>query len=367
MSQEQGQPEPQAIQASGAAVLIRVSDVVERPIEWLWPNRIPLGKITLFQGDPSVGKSTVTLDIAARITKGATWPDGHGTAPQGCVILVSAEDGIADTIRPRLTAAGAGLDCVHVLEGFATKEKGGVDPVSLDTHVNQLHALLLERPDVRLVIIDPISAYLGGVDSHVNADVRKILGPLSKLAEARAVSFIIVTHMNKSAGTKAMYRGTGSLAFVAAARAAWAFSKDSGDPTRRLMTLVKNNLAREATGLAYTIVGDPPHVQWDPTPITTTADEALGSESGSSDDRYEKEDAADFLRELLAAGPKPAKEVFAAAKQAGHSEATIKRAKRSAGVQTVQVGFHGGWMWSLKQSTGDQSLTEAHPESPESV
>src|SRR5262249_44074013 len=157
------------------------SDIVERKLCWLWPGRIPLGKFTLFAGDPGLGKSAATIDIAARVTRGTSWPDGAPNDQPGSVIILSAEDDDEDTIRPRLRVAGANLDKVHILQAVRHAKTDGdttLDHFSLATDVAALRDAVVSLEDVRLVIIDPISAYLGNTDSHVNARVRGIIAPL---------------------------------------------------------------------------------------------------------------------------------------------------------------------------------------------
>jgi len=306
--------------------------------------------MTLFQGDPSVGKSTVTLDIAARVTQGSPWSDRADLhAPRGDVLLLSAEDSVADTIRPRLRAAGADLARVHVIDGVRTVRSDHLEAVKLGDHLAHLEAELRARPEIRLLIVDPISAYMGSVDSHSNADVRGVLAPLSGLADRFGVAVIAVTHMNKGTGGKAIYRATGSLAFVAAARAAWSFSRDPGDKNRCIMSLVKNNLAAPLPGLAYRMTGDPPRIEWDPEPVNITADEILAEESGECE-RSELDEGTEFLRATLAEGPMASNELYERAKAAGISRSTLKRAKKPAGVEARLPEFQGKWTWFLRQS-----------------
>jgi len=328
----------------------RVADVEERPVNWLWPSRIASGKLTLFQGDPSVGKSTVTLDIAARITRGLAWPDRSDCfAPLGEVLLLSAEDSIADTIRPKLRAAEANLARVVVVDGKRHRGHPGISPISLETDLLDIAAELRARPDVRLLVMDPISAYLGAVDSHANADVRRVLAPIAHFAELFNVAVIAVTHLNKSGGGKAIYRGTGSLAFVAAARAAWSFTRDPNDPDRCIMAQVKNNLAKAMPGLAYRLDGEPPRVIWEADPIYVNADDMLAEESGEGDNSARQE-AAEWLRSILSDGPISAVELQRRAEADGIKERTLKRAKALAGVESKREGFGGSWTWQLKDS-----------------
>lgn len=344
---------------AGRLKTTRLSQIDETTVEWLWPNRIPLGKITLIQGDPSVGKTTLVLDIAARVTTGRPWPDRSDIAPPiGDVFILTAEDGVADTIKPRLRAAGADVDRVVVVEGVATPTPDVTDPVSFDRHLYLLESAIRDAREPRLVLIDPISAYLGAVDSHMNADVRRVLGPVSKLAERLKVAIVGITHLNKSGGTKAMYRGTGSLAFVAASRACYQVSKDPADRTRRLMMEVKNNLGPPMPGLAYRLVGEPPRLEWENGPIEMTADEAIAAEAVPPEPSTLRDDAVRWLVAFLSDGPKPQREVLAAARRAGFSERTLDRSKPLAGVECKPSGFHGAWHWYLADCQRTPSKTQ---------
>jgi hypothetical protein len=233
------------------AKLVKVSTVEAVPIRWLWPGRMALGKATLIAGHPGLGKSQLTAYLAAQVTKGAPWPAGEGSAPKGQVIMLSAEDDIADTIRPRLDAAGADIHSVHMLT--AVQEGDGVRGFNLARDLAALDASLSQIGNVKLVIIDPITAYMSGTDTHKTADVRALLAPVSDLAVKHKVAVVVVSHLNKGGGGEAMTRVTGSLAFVAAARAAYVVQKDPEDPKRRLFQPIKNNLGVDDTGLAFRI------------------------------------------------------------------------------------------------------------------
>lgn len=350
----------------GAAIVTRLADVTPEPISWLWPDRIALGKLTLLAGDPGLGKSFLSLDVAARVSTGAGWPDrpGEGFEPGG-VVLLSAEDDLADTIRPRLDAAGA--DCARIVAltavGAASDpERGAVRPFDLGRDLPALEAAIRKVDDCRLVVIDPITAYLGRTDSHVNAEVRGLLGPLADLAARHRVAVVAVTHLNKSGNGPAIYRAMGSLAFAAAARAVWSVSRDKGDPDRRLFLPVKNNIAPDAGGLGYRIKpgreGGCPVVEWEPDRVDLSADDALSVDRGGGDGRTERDDAADWLRELLADGPRPARDVLAHAIAAGFSKRTIDRAKPIARVRVRKETFGGGWQWELVAPEGCQPAPE---------
>ena len=347
---------PDEVGKPGTARLVTVlaSEVAPEPIAWLWPGHIVRGKVTLLAGDPGLGKSLATLSLAAVVTTGGQWPVTRERCELGSVLLLSAEDDIADTIRPRLDAAGANparIRIVQAVETFDVRRNEFTEQMfSLQWDLEALDSLLEEMGDCILVIVDPVTAYLGGTDSHKNAEVRALLAPLSKIASKHRVAIVAVTHLNKGSGATAMHRFTGSLAFVAAARAAFVVTKDKDDPARRLLLPAKNNLAEDATGFAYRVRGDDngvARIEWEPDVITISADELLTV----SVSRPLKRDAAeDWLRELLAAGEMPASEVKRLAQIAGFGWSTIMAAKTKLGIDTLKRGFQGEWIWSLPES-----------------
>jgi len=336
--------------AEPMAIVTCLADVMPQPVEWLWPGRFPLGKLSLVCGDPGLGKSFVTLDMAARVSSGTSWPDRRGEAnPAGGVIILSAEDDVADTIRPRLDAAGADVARISTIEGVQFADNKHPSPFNLLRDTGTLEQVLNERSDVRLVIIDPISAYMGKTDSHVNAEVRSALSPLSAIAARRRVAFVLVTHLSKTMGTRAIYRAMGSLAFAAAARAVWLIVEDAEDAGLRLVLPLKSNLAEPALGMGYRIVGSPagPVVGWMADPVAIQPDQALTALAKSAS--KERSEAAEWLEEILSRGPKSAKEVFAEARLAGFARRTIFRAKEGMRIKVKRSGFGkaGEWAWEL--------------------
>jgi hypothetical protein len=340
-----------------APTLIRLADVQPEPVQWLWPGRIALGKVTLIAGDPGLGKSFLTLDLAARVTLGVDWPDDRSTrAPLGGVVLLNAEDDLADTVRPRLDAAGA--DVSRIIALASVKGRDPNDPqkhFSLERDLPALERAIVETPDCKLVVIDPITAYLGEADSHKNADIRGLLAPLAELAGRHGVAIVAVTHLNKSAGGKAMYRTMGSLAFVAAARAAWAVAKDKANESRRLFLPMKNNLAADVRGMAYSIIDG--MIAWEATPVDTRADDALTVDPPNSRGS-DRDAAAEWLLEALSDGPLESTEVFRQGKENGFSEKTLRRAAKQAGVACRKAGFGGAWHWH-PQTVGTAEVGQA--------
>lgn len=346
---------PTIAQREGSPVLIRLADVEPESVAWLWPGRFALGKLTLIAGDPGLGKSFLTLDMAARVSTGAGWPDHpHERAEPGGVVLLSAEDGIADTIRPRLDAAGADVSRIVALEAVRATGADGKETIRGFDMTRDLPALedaIRSVANCQLAIIDPITAYLGGVDSHKNAEIRGLLAPLGDLAARHRVAVVAVTHLNKSGTGPAIYRAMGSLAFAAAARAAWGVAKDKDDPRRRLLLPIKNNIAPDTGGLAYAIepvgVGGCPAVAWEPDPVNESADDALSNGRGEGEARTERDDAADWLTDLLADGPRLYRDIERESREAGHAIGTLRRAKAALGVVSRKPAFGGPWEWSL--------------------
>jgi putative DNA primase/helicase len=359
---EAAEPPARADDDVSGLVLRCVADVQARPVRWLWPSRIARGKVSMLAGHPGLGKSQVCVSLAAIVTTGGLWPVDRTRCERGSVLIFSAEDDPEDTIRPRLEAAGADLTHVHVLEAVAVRESDGTIKrrgFSLTEDMPRLAAKLAELQDVALVIIDPISAFLGDTDSHQNAAVRAVLAPLAEVAAKHGVAVIAVSHLRKSAAGEAMHNITGSLAFVAAARAVYIVAKDQADPLRRLLLPAKNNLGDDQTGYAFRIEQASlpggiatSRVAWEPERVTVTAEEALAP----AEDREERsalEEAGDFLRAVLADAPMPAKRLLSEAREAGHAEKTIRRAAKAIGVEVVKEGGHYGdghqqWLWRLK-------------------
>lgn len=333
----------------------RVADVEAKPIKWLWPDRIACGKLTIIAGNPGLGKSQLTASLAAILSGGGTWPVDVQSCEPGAAIILSAEDDAEDTIRPRLEAAGADLQRCFVLDAVTDTDKHGTSyrrTFSLKRDIERLGKLLAELKDVRLVIVDPISAYLDDVDSHKNAEIRTLLAPLGALASKHSVAVVAVTHFNKAASQDALLRVMGSLAFVAAARAAYAVIKDQADPSRRLFLPLKNNIGREVTGYAFSVDGvtlansiETSRITWESGTVTVTADEAMASVI-NPDERSEIDDAKDFLESLLADGPVPVKRVQQEAKDGGYSWATVKRASKELQISKAKDGMKGPWQWS---------------------
>jgi putative DNA primase/helicase len=333
-----------------SVVLRCFADIAPEPLTWLWPGRIPRGKLTLLIGDPGQGKSLLTVDIASRVTREAAFPDG-AACESGEVIVLSAEDDPADTIRPRLDAAGADVSRAHILEAVRVRLDDGElaeKSFNLETDLAVLEETLRKNPGVRLIVIDPISAYLGGVDSHRDAEVRGLLAPLTSLAGRYHVAIVGVAHLPKSR-QRAVHSVIGSIGFAAAARAVWAVATDMDDPERRLMLPVKQNLAANTGGLAFRVEAPNgvPRILWEKGVVSVDVNDVLGGFE-DREKRSARREAADWLREQLTDGPLPVKKLQVEAKAAGFdSWHTVRDAAQSLGVKKVKGGFKSGWQWSL--------------------
>jgi hypothetical protein len=345
---------------AGRLTYRRASDIQAKPINWLWPGRIARGKVSMLAGNPGLGKSQITAALAATVSTGGTWPVDRSRCEAGNAIILSAEDDPADTIRPRLEAAGADLSRVFILDAVVDGYRADGSEVqrgfNLKTDLSRLGKMLEEISGAALIVIDPITAYLGETDSHKNSDIRALLSPLGDLAAKHGAAVVCVSHMNKSGGGEALMRVMGSLAFVAAARAAFIVAKDADDPARRLFLPLKNNIGNDQSGLSFTVesaqVQSPSgaiatsRIAWGSEAVTVTADEAM-TQRGDPEEQSDVHDAKDFLRGLLASGPVPTKQIQADATGAGYSWRTIQRAQKALGIEAVKDGMRGGWTWKL--------------------
>jgi len=368
-TQEYGQPAPPE---EGVHVyLTRLGDVAPEAVGWLWPKRVPMGKMTLLFGDPGRGKSLLALDMAARVTRGAPWPDApDGPNPPGRVVLLSAEDDPADTIRPRFEAAGGDPDGVLVLRAVQRPGSGleGDLPFCLARDVAALESVLRQWGGVRQKGLDPVSAYLGGVASHSNAAMRELLAPVREMAERTGVAVVAISHLTKRREATVLYRGMGSLATVAAARAVWAVGPDPG-PTghhqasgRILLLPVKCNLVGAVPGLAYRIVPSPqcadvPVLAWEEGSLALTAQEAFDSAALPS--LTPRERAMAWLEEALGKGAVPALEVEQRARAIGFSRRTLMRARAELGVCAFHEGMGAPWLLRLPDEEPDPGSAAA--------
>lgn len=331
--------------------LTTLSDVQPERVSWLWPGRIPVGKLVTLDGDPGLGKSTLALEFAATISTGGAWPDGSRCEHRGAVLLMSAEDGLADTVRPRADAAGADVSKVHAIEGVPIVDEDGERTLRPPT-LADLAALedAITRTGARLLVIDVVMAYLpDGTDSHKDQDIRRVLSRLAALADRTGCTILLLRHLNKSSGRDPLYRGGGSIGIVGAARAGLLVAADPDDPERRVLASVKSNLGAAPDSLAYRLVGSGDYgvarVQWEGATNHTAS--ALLAPSDDADDRREVDG---WLRDYLEAeGKANARDVIRDGKLAGFSEDQVKKARRRIGAATIRQGFGRGstFIWAI--------------------
>jgi hypothetical protein len=341
------------------------STVQPEPLRWLWPGYLPLGKATLLAGDAGLGKSTMSCDLAARVSRGLAMPDGtHGSAPAG-VVMIGTEDGRADTVRPRLDAAGA--DCDRI--AFVTVElpDGWEDALTLPDDLPMVREAI-ERVGAALVVVDPVVAFIGlATDTHSDHQVRRAIGPLSVLAEKMGVAALGLSHPSRSrGGGNPLHFSGGSLGFVNASRSALIVAPDPDDAEHTVLASSKCNVGPKPASLTYRIVGadnGASRIDWlGASPHTA---EGLLAQPANDEDRSAVDEAVEFLRERLADGPVEAATVKAEARRAGVAEKTLWRAAKRLGVKTNdRAGFGRGHpsRWTLRAPTGPKNAYSAIPE-----
>lgn len=332
----------------GRLLSTRADMLIPKPVDWLWPSRIPLGEITFFGGEPAACKSQVIADITARVTTGREYPANEGIAPLGSVLLFSPEDDPRTTVRPRLEAAGADLTRVHVVEAA---------DFNLMNDLDLLESRILEVGDMRLVTFDPISSFAGGHDNS-NARMREMLIPLANLARRHCLAVVCVTHFSKSGGRKVSLQSLiGSIANGAVARSAIAFVNDPVGG--RYMNSIKSSLGADAPPISFEIEEVSIAVDWGQSEIPTSRVVWGETQSGQSvsatevDDEQPSlaDDACQFLDALLLPGTSlPVKEIEALAVEAGRLPAgkaidqskPFRTARKRLGLQSRRITEAGG-------------------------
>lgn len=340
-------------------VVYRPTGEVPQAPRWLWPGRIPMRMVTMFDGDPDQGKSTLTLDIAARVTRGWGYPDGTVGDASGDVVIMSAEDDPSQTIEPRLMAAGANLGRIHIVSGLRDID-GSLMPPAVPSDLAVLQDLI-RNVGAALVIVDPFIAFLDStIDSYKDAQVRRAMSALKLLAEEEDTAVVLVRHLKKdSGGGKAIYGGGGSIGFIAHARAAMLAGSHPDDRNLRVLTQSKLNVGVKGPSLTYSLVpwetnGAWARVEWGAS-VEVTADELLSTKVKESPKR---ESAEDWLLTVLIAGPTPSERLESMASEQDFANVTYRRARaalQEAGViDKRKVGSpNPHWEWFL---VGEESL-----------
>ena len=317
--------------------MIKMSEIQSQEVSWLWYPFIPYGKLTIIQGDPGDGKTTLVLNIAAWLSKGEGLDSEMKLSEPVNVIYQSAEDGLADTVKPRLELAGA--DCERILV-IDEKEK------SLSMVDERLEKAIVQTK-ARMLILDPIQAYLGGgMDMNRANEARDMTKKLGALAEKHQCAIVLIGHMNKAAGNKAAYRGMGSIDFFAVARSVLLVGRVEGEPNIRGVVQIKNNLAAFGQPKAFALSED--GFQW-LGDYEIMADEVLG---GIAPKVNKMELAKRMLRELaLASNAVLSNEIFDMADEQGISKRTLENAKRELGIRARKI--NNSWYWELDKVKPD--------------
>lgn len=307
------------------------SNVAAKPVEWLWYPYIPFGKLTVIQGDPGEGKSTFVINLIALLTRGLQMPDGYSAGGTRVAIYQCAEDGMADTIKPRLEQAGADCNKVaYIIDNdiALTLEDGRIETAIKETGAS-------------VFIVDPIQAFIPPDSDMLNATkMRSTLRKLATTAEKYHCAVILVGHMNKGGGTKTLYRGLGSIDIAAIARSVLMISRDEYRPGIRYMYPIKSSLAPEGCAIAFSFK-EGGGLKWQGKYELNTAQLTESVTVKTS----KREKARAKMIQMLESGDKPAKEVYAGLAELGVGSRTVEKVKKELRVQTYRSG--SCWYWSL--------------------
>ena len=335
--------------------IVALSQVAPQPLRWLSPGRLAAGKITILDGDPGLGKSTLLCEFAARISRGEPLPGG-AAAPPRPVVLMSAEDDSYDTIRPRIDAAGG--DPRRVI-AFATLP----DPDSAGTlgaipdHVSILEEII-SRTSAALLIIDPLVAFLArGHNANSDQGVRRAFHSLKGLAERTGAAIVAVRHLNKSMTANPLYRGGGSIGIIGAARCGLLLAPDPDDAKRRILASTKDNLGLPPPSLAFRLVPFPgsqvASIAWDGE-SPWTADQLLRESASGVASHSLLTEAREWLRAELAEGPRSAGDILRGAREAAIGRNLLYAARKLEGISTSKERLAGGrWVWSYPPGNGE--------------
>ena len=328
----------------------KASSIVQRKIEWLCPGRIAYGKICGIAGYPGLGKTQVLISITSIVTTGGEWPCGGGKCRKGKVVLIMAEDDWEDTICPRLSAAGADLDMVDKVI-MSRDEDGKISLFSLDKDMAYLEEMLKADPEISLIGIDPVAAYLGNTDSHKASEVTALLTPLADLATRYGVAFIFIHHLNKvkQNADEAMMQISGSNAFVGIARSVFMVFRDENDSENRLFLQAKNNMSKDVGGLSFRLEEKlltngitASCVKW--------GDKLINKDANDVSNRSDQSvvEAEELIWSILKEGPTKVEDVEKEFKKARVSWRTVETAKKNLKVQSLKYTFNGPWYWQLE-------------------
>lgn len=314
----------------------RLSDIEPEEVRWLWYPYVPAGKLTLLEGDPGMGKSFITCSMAADISRGRQLPGQKAPMPPQRVLMLSAEDGLGDTVRPRIEAMGGDMDNIFVSDDYFILDKKGIR--EMEDLMNTVAATV--------VFMDPIVAYLGGkVDMHKANEVREVMTYLNEMAKHTGSAIIAVRHLRKASPNakggvgKAIYSGIGSIDFVAAVRSVVQVGETKGGT--KFMFHAKHNLSPKGDSIAYSVQDG--KFQWDG---TLSAAEVADHEQRTSTTPRMKEKTEQFLFDVLKDGPVLALDLIEQATKAKIPERTLNRWKKGL---AHSERISGEWYWVLDE------------------
>ena len=330
--------------SSSRLVTQRASEVVTRPVDWLWEGRIPLGEYSVLVGHPSSGKSTLAAALAAHVSAGIPFPDGTRPAV-GDVLFLSAEESAAKALVPRLRVAGAALDRVSIAD-IRLKCANHSELFSLAEGTGPIEAALGEMNNPRLIIIDSLTSCTAGIDTFRTDAFGPVLADLAQLSERKNVTTLCLAHFTKAVTNGAMLRVLGSVAVVALARAVYMLARHPDDPKRSLFVPVKNSYAPLGEAIDFSLVsaeaGKLPQIRWGGQVEGVEADSLIALDD--VDRRRERSDAMELLTELLGGSDEVlAHEVYAVGAERGLSKTTIWRAARNRKVIIEGKGRAATW------------------------
>ncbi len=347
--------------------LVCLDSVVAVPVEWLWEPYLPLGKLTILEGDPAIGKSFFAMTLAAIISRGWPFPDKSGIPckeqrrPPAKVVYLSAEDNLADTMRARLDAAEADCSLIYALTGVESQRTVGseIREVAITLADLDMLEVMLKEVQPSLLVIDPIQAYLGAkVDMHRANEVRPLLAGLARLAEIYRCATLIIRHLTKGQTDRNLYRGMGSIDFTAAARSVLLAGRDPENPASRGIVHLKCSNAPEGPSLGYEL-RDGKFFWTGMSDLTADAMLAPDNKEGNDEQATLLQEAENILRKILAKGPMLTHEVEEEAAKAGISQATLRRARASLKVESERrggIGKEGQWWLSLPEGAQPSAL-----------
>lgn len=323
--------------------LIMMSEVPAEKVSWLWYPYIPFGKITIVQGDPGDGKTTFILAVTALLTTGRPMPESDIPTEPITVIYQTAEDGLSDTIKPRLVEAGA--DCTKVAVIDESYQPLSLSDGRLEKAIKQINA--------KLLILDPLQAYLGeNIDMHRANEVRPTFKQLAGIAERTGCVIVIIGHMNKMNGTKGLYRGLGSIDIAAAARSVLLVGRCRDSPSIRVMAHLKSSLAPEGKSIGFEL-DELTGFRWVGY-YDITADELLSGSRKIEEGQTKQMQAEMILYEILRNGAVPCSDIYAGMAKQNISRRTAENAKKSIGAKSYKQG--SCWYWILPQ--GNNATTQ---------